>query len=242
MSYLILQQIQSIIQRRCEHLKNVWTYVDLLIVACASAVTGLVICKYRQVRSVTDQLQASKGYTPISLQSLLSINDLLTFSLAALCFVTYLKCLCLCRFHRRLSLFLRAIHHAWRELLSFSIMFIFIFLAFLTLFYLLFLADLSSCSTMWRTAQLVLEMVLMKFEMPQLIDAHPVLAPLASTLFVLFVVFVSMSIFVSIISENFRFVRDHQQEHSDEDEQIFSFILQTFRQWIGKHYGILLNL
>ena len=234
--YLVIQQILSVIQQRCEYLKNIWTYFDLLSVGFSSAAIGLVICKYRQVQSVRDRLQTTRGYTPISLSALLSIDDLLSFSLASLCFLTYLRCLRLCRFHRRLSLFLRAILHAGRELISFSAMFSLIFFAFVTLFYLLFISNLSSCSTIWRTAQLLFEMVLMKFDTDKLIEAQPILAPVVLTLFILLVVFVSMSMFVSIISDNFRFVRDHRQQRPDQDEQIFSFIIQKFQRWIGRYY------
>jgi uncharacterized membrane protein len=115
-------------------------------------------------------------------------------------------------------------------------MFSFIFVAFVTLFYLLFISDLSSCSSIWRTAQLLFEMVLMKFETDELVKAQPTLAPLVLALFILLVVFVSMSMFISIISENFRFVRDHQEQHSDPDEKIFSFIIQKFQYWMGRYH------
>ena len=58
---------------------------------------------------------------------------------------------------------------------------------------------------------------------------HPVHTPVPLTLFILFLVFVSIGIFVSIISENFRFVCDHQCQPANEVEQIFSFVIQKVR-------------
>jgi hypothetical protein len=39
--------------------------------------------------------------------------------------------------------------------------------------------------------------------------------------------------FITIINDSFRFVRDHVKHHENEDEQIFTFMFQKFQCWIG---------
>jgi hypothetical protein len=83
-----------------------------------------------------------------------------------------IKFLRLCRFNHRLLLFNQTLQYVKIELLSFLLMFSFIFLSFLCLFYLLFISKLFSCSTLLRTTQILLMLYLLKlFNYPkQLIE------------------------------------------------------------------------
>jgi hypothetical protein len=120
--------------------------------------------------------------------------------------------------------------YASEELISFSLMFSFVFVAFLCLFYLLFLSHISSCSTMLKTAQMLFEMALLKFDSSQLIEASPFVGSFCFSLFIFLVVFVCLSMFITIIIKNIRRARDNVK---NDDEQIFSFMLQKFRHWIA---------
>ena len=111
-------------------------------------------------------------------------------------------------------------------------MFAVVFVAFLCLFYFLFVAHVVTCSTLLHTAQMLFEMTLMKFDTQQLIKVHPVLGPVAFSLFILLVVFVCMSMFITIISEGFRYVRDHPEQCKAYDqEQVFADILRRLQRW-----------
>ena len=79
---------------------------------------------------------------------------------------------------------------------------------------------------------MLFEMTLMKFDAYELMDASPFLGPFSFTLFILLVVFVCLSMFLTIINDSFRFVRDHPPSHRDIDEQIFPFKFYRFRRWI----------
>ena len=80
---------------------------------------------------------------------------------------------------------------------------------------------------------MLFEMILMKFDAHELIDASPFLGPFCFSLFIFLVVFICLSMFISIINESFRFVRDNIKHHQNEDEQIFRFMFRKFRRWIG---------
>ena len=77
---------------------------------------------------------------------------------------------------------------------------------------------------------MLFEMILMKFDAHELIDADSFLGPFSFSLFILLVVFVCLSMFVTIINDSFRFVRDHQH---NEYEHRFGFTFYRFRRWIG---------
>jgi hypothetical protein len=71
-------------------------------------------------------------------------------------------------------------------------------------------------------------MTLMKFDAYELSDAAPFLGPFCFSLFIFLVVFVCLSMFLTIIGDNFRTVRDNAKLHSNEDSQILNFMLRKF--------------
>ncbi|CAF1551238.1 unnamed protein product [Adineta ricciae] len=76
---------------------------------------------------------------------------------------------------------------------------------------------------------MLFEMILMKFDSNELFRVETFLGPFVLTLFILLVVFICLSIFLSIINDNFRLAR----EKVIEDPEVFSYIIKTFFQWIG---------
>ncbi|CAF4398180.1 unnamed protein product, partial [Adineta steineri] len=71
-------------------------------------------------------------------------------------------------------------------------MFAIIFISFLTLFYLLFVSKLSSCSSLVNTAQLLFKMTLIKCDASEMAEANAFLGPFCFTLFIFLVVFVCL--------------------------------------------------
>jgi hypothetical protein len=70
-----------------------------------------------------------------------------------------------------------------------------------------------------------------KYNVHDLVDASPFLGPFCFSLFIFLVVFICLSMFISIIIDSFRFVRDNVQHHQYEiDQQIFIFMFRRFRR------------
>lgn len=76
---------------------------------------------------------------------------------------------------------------------------------------------------------MLFQITLMKFDTYQLIDASPFLGLFAFSLFIFLVVFVCMRMFITIISDSFRFVHDHGNKYENEDKQIFILMFRKFR-------------
>ena len=76
---------------------------------------------------------------------------------------------------------------------------------------------------------MLFEMTLMKFDSSQLIQASAFLGPFCFSLFILLVVFICLSMFLSIINDSFRRAR----ENIHHNQQIISFMLNKFQRWIG---------
>ncbi|CAF1336506.1 unnamed protein product [Adineta steineri] len=231
--YHIIIEIKSFFRIKFSYFYNFWSYIDIGIIGCSWGILGVYIWRYQQTISIGNRFQQTNGYVYINLQLLIYVNDILTYLLAFCCFFGTLKFLRLCRFHQRLLLFTKTLQYAKKDLFSFMFMFLFVFMAFLTLFYLLFSDKISSCSTLLHTAQTLFEMMLMKFDAYELSDAAPFLGPFSFSLFILLAVFVCMSMFITIINDNFRFVRNNMNMNDSEDQAVLLYMFHKFQRWIG---------
>ena len=78
---------------------------------------------------------------------------------------------------------------------------------------------------------MLFEMILMKFNTKELTATAPLLGPFVFSLFMFFVVFICMSMFLSIITNSARLARENATKNN---EEIFSLMWNRFQRWIGK--------
>ena len=229
----MMVEVKSLIRLKRDYFRQLWSYIDVAIIVCSWTNVGIYVWRYRESNRVGDLFAQTNGYAYVNLQLAVYVTDLFTCFLGLCCFLATLKFIRLARFNQRLMFFLQTLQHAAKDLLSFVSMFSVVFWAFLTLFYLLFSGKLWTCSTLLHTAKMLFEMMLMKFDAQQLSEAAPVLGPLSFTLFILLVVFVCMSMFLTIINDSFRQVRTQAELNPCEDQHILSFMIDKLQRSIG---------
>ena len=228
--YFMWIEIRTLFELKWKYFCQSWSLIELGIIICSWSSVGVYIWRYKVSQHIGHLFQTTTGDVYINLQLTAYVNDVLTFLLAFCCFFGTIKFLRLCRFNRRLVLFTETLRYARKELFSFSLMFSIVFMSFLSLFYLLFISRISSCSSLLNTAQMLFEMTLLKFNSRQLIGAASFLGPFCFSLFIIIVVFICMSMFLSIINDSFRLAR----QNAIDDPEIFSYMLKRFLRWTGK--------
>ncbi|CAF4106163.1 unnamed protein product, partial [Adineta steineri] len=179
---------------RLKYFHQFWSLIQLGIIGCSLGSIGVYFWRFRETNRVSELFEQTNGYIYINLQLAVYVNDILTFLLGYCCFFSMIKCLHLLRFNQQICLFAETLKYCARALISFSLMFAIVFIAFLCLFYLLFVSKLSSCSSLLSTAQMLFEMTLMKFDASQIYGADAFLGPFCFTLFMFLVVFVCLSL------------------------------------------------
>jgi hypothetical protein len=70
----------------------------------------------------------------------------------------------------------------------------------------------------------------LRYNTSRLTDAAAFLGPFCFSLFIVLVVFICLNMFISIINDSFRRVKQHRHDN----EEIISFMLTKFQRWIGK--------
>ena len=229
--YFMWIELHSLFQQKFHYFRQFWSYVNLGIILCSWISVGIYVWRYGEYQRISSLFRQTNGYVSINLQLATYINNMLTCLYGICCFFGTIKFLPLCRFSQRLSLFSQTLANAGKELLSFALMFSIVFFAFICLFYFLFISKLRSCSSLLSTTQMLLEMTLLKFDATELTDAAAFLGPFSFALFILLVVFVCLSMFLSIINDSFRQAREKKKK--SENVEIFFWMFCRFQRWTG---------
>jgi len=222
-------QIQLFYRLKWKYFSEFWSLIELGIIICSWMGVGVYIWRYNECSRISKLFAKTNGYIYINLQLSTYINEFLIFIYGFCCFFGTIKLIRLCRFNQRIYLFIQTLKKAGKELISFAVMFSIIYFAFICLFYFLFNSKLWSASSLFQTAEMLFEMTLMKFDAHQLTGAATFLGPFCFSLFILLVVFVCLSMFLSIINDNFRRAR----ENITNDQRIYSFMFNRFLRWSG---------
>jgi hypothetical protein len=225
-------EIQLFFRLKSNYFHEFWSFIELGIIICSWIGVGIYIWRYKEYNHISQLFEQTNGYVYVNLQLATYINNFLTFIYGFCCFFGTIKFVRLCRFNQRICLFIQTLQYAGKDLISFGMMFSIIFIAFLTLFYLLFISYIWSCSTLLETSQMLFEMTVMKYNVHDLTEAAPFLGPFCFSLFIFLVVFICLSMFLSIINQSFRRIKENNKKN--DEQQIYSFIFDRFLSWTGK--------
>ncbi len=228
--YLMWIEIRLLIKLKWKYVYQFWSLIEIGIIVCSWTSVGIYVWRYHESQRIGKLLSETNGYTYINLQLAAYVNDVLTCLLGFCCFFGTIRFLHLGRFSERINLFTVTLQYAGKPLISFAMMFSIIFMAFFSLFYLIFVAKLADCSTLLGTAEMLFEMTALKFDVHDLTEAAAFLGPFCFSLFIILVVFICMSMFVSIIIDSFRRARANLK---NKNEEIVSFMIKRFHRWTG---------
>ncbi|CAF1261744.1 unnamed protein product [Adineta steineri] len=227
--YFMFIEIQSLFRLKRAYFQQFWSYIEVGIIICSWTAVGIYYWRYQEFNRIGKLFKQTNGYVYINFQFAAYVDCILTFLFGFCCFFGTIKFLHVCRYNQHLSLFSQTLQHASQRLIPFCSMFAFIYLAFVCLFYLLFVSHISTCSSMLKTAQMLFQMTLLKFDSNNFIQASSFLGPFCFSIFIFFVVFICLSMFISIVNDSFRQVRNNIRH----DEDIFLFTLRKFLHWTG---------
>ncbi len=90
-----------------------------------------------------------------------------------------------------------------------------------------------SCSTLLHTAETLFQMMLIQFDVYELRQAASFLGPFYFSLFIFLVVFVCMSMFITIINDDFRVVKEKSRMNVNKDQKILVIMFGKLRRWIS---------
>ncbi|CAF1222396.1 unnamed protein product, partial [Adineta steineri] len=235
--YFLIIEIKLLMKLKLKYFYEFWSIIQIGIISCSITSIIIYIWRSKEYNRLSSLFRETNGYVYVNLEMIVYVDDVLTSLLGFCCFFGTIKFIKFIRFNKSLRIFVQTLKYVTKELISFSLMFSIVFMAFLALFYLLFNSSIASCSSLLSTAQMLFETTLMSFDVTDFTGADPFLGPFCFSIFIIIVVFVCLSMFISILNDGFH----HVEQNSIEDQQIFSYMLKKFLNWTRKNYLINLN-
>lgn len=159
-------------------------------------------------------------------------DELFTFLLAWVIFASILKVIHMLRFNKKMSMLAGTLKKAAQELSAFSVVFVCFIIAFMSLGFLTFGANVQGYSTVLVSLETLLSFALGHYQFEELSMANRTLGPVFFFAYIMFVVLLMLNMFVTILNDSFSVVRSKVNSEKNEYE-IVAFMWGYFRSWIN---------
>ncbi|XP_078670979.1 polycystin-1-like protein 2 [Branchiostoma floridae x Branchiostoma belcheri] len=238
--YLTFREVRRILTLGTEYFKMFWRVVELVLSLLALAEIGVhlytayLILGFNKVRTQGDDSSGDRRYNKYKQAA--SWEKINTYILGWLVCVACLKMLYLCRFNKRIARGPKVTRKALKPLLSFIVVFSFLFMAFCMLGFLALGSRLSLYSTFIGTMQTLFSVMLGKMDYYSVESAGGVLGPLMLFCFVLFFPNVLVMMFLAIFDDAFQEVIEEEEiSGKSENEKIKDYAVYLFKKFVLKN-------
>lgn len=214
-----------------QYLAEFWSWIELTQIGLSWTCIVLYGIRFALDRHTKNNFR-NNPQKFVDFHHLALVDMLFGYVYAFVVFLTSVKFLRLFRFNRRMSLLGSTIKASARELFHFGIIFGLVFVGFSHLCYLVFSRELYKFHTFVTTIETLISVMLGKFSYVSLERTNRVLGPIMFFFYSIGVVFILVNMFLSIIIENFKRVKNDNDLQSNEHE-IIDFIIDQFSNWLG---------
>ncbi len=219
--YYTIQEIRELYKQGKFYFLQFWSYVEWSIIAFSWTALGLYLYKIEVSNQVSAFFKQTSGYAYYKMQSIVFWNLVLNYSFAFCIALGTLKCLKIFRFSKKISYLGTTLGNCAKELLGFCFMFVVVFISFILLFNLYYEGKLKEFSTVIRSMTTGFDIMLGKFRVESLLIADSTFGPIFYALYNIYIVFVLLTVFISIINASFKVVREDSKK---QDYHMVNFI------------------
>ena len=238
--YYTIQEIRQFYKKGRSYLLQFWTLVEWAIIIFSWTALGLFIYKLNMSNEVAAFFKKTNGYGYYKLQSIafwnLVLNYLFAFSIA----LGTLKFLKIFRFNNKISYLGLTLGNCASELIGFCLVFVFILLGFVQLFYLNYEKNVLEFSSFIRSITTCFDILLGKFHVQSLMQIDSILGLIYYSIYNILVIFVLLTIFISIINDSFKKIRETTGKH-EYDYNLVNFFRKKFSIKLNKVSNVSIN-
>lgn len=168
----------------------------------------------------------------VKLQNLHYWNTLLINFLGLCSFVATLKFIRILRFNRNISYILDALKKSMNSLLNFLLLFVIFWIAFVSLFNLSLNDKNLAFATMLSSVETTFQIMLGKFKVDDFMEKSSYLGTAIFISFNIFIIFIMLNVFITIISESYSEVRNESSNKND--SLIYGYLKQNVMSFFSR--------
>ncbi|XP_077057922.1 polycystin-1-like protein 2 [Siphateles boraxobius] len=228
--YYMFLQGKLLKRQKWAYFKNKWNLLDLAIIILSWSSLSVFIKRTVQGDQDIEYYQKHKDQFP-TFHDTAVIDATLGYLMAFLVLLACVKLWHLLRLNPKLHLITSSLQRAWNEMSSFIVVIFIILLAYSLSCNLIFGWKLYSYKTLSDAFKTIFSLQFGLFNYNEVMESDPVLGALIISTCVIFITFVILTLFVSVILEAFS---EEQQEHQpSEEEEIVDLILVKILSLFG---------
>ena len=205
--YIIIQIIQCFNEGLERYLTGFWNLIELSIIITAFVSFLMTILRIISANNVLSFFKTTGGYSYIKLQNVNDNNQTLTNCLGLCASISTIKLLKMLRFNQNISILGITLKQCFEELVSFSFVFLVIWISFVQIMYLIFNQNLEGYLSITKTMESTFEMMIGKLSATQFMQSNSILGPIIVSAYCSAIIFFALNIFISIIIDSFDKVR-----------------------------------
>ncbi|KAH9492781.1 hypothetical protein Btru_024701 [Bulinus truncatus] len=228
----IVKELLQVIKLRKAYFLMFWNWVEISIISFSLAAISIYFYRLFETNSLTNKVKETNGNGYVKFQYVGYWNEMFSYLIGFVVFLATIKYLKLLRFNRRISMLSDTLKHSGKQLFHFSIIFWIIFLAFAQLFFITFQFGDDQYTTFIQSSISLILMLMGKFSIYSMSMVDPILSQVYILVYVIWLSFILLNMFVSILTDTFSAVREDVQKQSNEYE-IVDFMLGRLKKWTG---------
>ena len=229
--FLLYKVIKRMYHQRLAFFRKFWNLVDLFQVLFALVSISLYFVKMISINAAMKDL-SDNPFLFVSFSILLSWNEIDTYMIAFVVFLTTIKFLYLLRYNSHIKLLNQTFSNMRREIFQFMIQFLFWFLPFVIMSHISFGAHLQDFISLPSAFQAMLNALLGASYFHDLQQIDRVIGPALFFCYSILMELILLNMFVSIINAAFGSREDHLKP-SETDPELIEFIMKRLKAILG---------
>lgn len=220
--YFLALELRHIKGAGRRHFNSFWNCLQFLKLMISLTCVMIYLLRHAMTSAVVERITKLKDKY-YNFQRIAMWDELFQILLGIIVFASILKLIHILRFNRRMSMLAGTLKLSAKEMATFSLVFMIVLFSFVASGYLLFGAEVREFKTTTRGFETLLSFSLGSFDFQGVLETSRILGPIYFLFFFIFVVFVLLNVFVTILNEAFVVVRQDVLRQNNEYE-IIDFI------------------
>ena len=204
---LMTKEVKAYKQLKARYFQQFWVYIDWTLFACSWTALPMYLYKLYSLHDLMNDVAKYK-ITYTNLSSLSGWNSTLSVFLALCTFIATLKLIRLLRFNKKLSYLTTTVRNCSKDLTSFMIVFIILWLAYVQLMYIFYYEKTLGFASFVKSMVTNFLIILGKFNLSPLIESNFTASAIIFSSYNILIVMIMINFLITIISDNFAKARE----------------------------------
>lgn len=228
-------EMKELYRRKKKYFEDPWNYLEVLVIAMSFSAIGLFFARLGFGKFAVKAMKENPNDF-ISFTYVLLLEECQVATLGFAVFCAILKSLRLLRFNRRMSLLTRTVKACGQPLLSFFIMFMVIFLAYVQFAIIVFGQNDENYSSFTKCLSTMMTLTLGGFDFNALMANNRVFGPIFFFTYMVYVFNILVNVFLSIINDTLAEVKS-DVDLQPNDYEIVDFVMHQIKMIVGWRVG-----